>query len=58
MTTMPRQLAQPIADTLFFAGEATDSQGEQGTVHAALTSGIRAANEIVRSIRHVTQLAE
>ena len=58
MTTMPRQLAQPIADTLFFAGEATDSQGEQGTVHAALTSGVRAANEIVQSIRHVTQLAE
>ncbi len=58
MTVVPRQLAAPVADTLFFAGEATDSQGEQGTVQAALASGTRAANAIAQSIRHVTQLVE
>jgi monoamine oxidase len=58
MTVVPRQLAASVADTLFFAGEATDSQGEQGTVQAALTSGMHAANAISQSIRHVTQLAE
>jgi monoamine oxidase len=42
------QLAQPVDNTLFFAGEATDSRGEQGTVHAALASGVRAASEILK----------
>lgn len=40
------QLAKPIANTLFFAGEATVRDGSAGTVHGALRSGIRAANEI------------
>lgn len=40
-----RTLALPIADTLFFAGEATDAAGEHGTVAGALQSGIRAARE-------------
>lgn len=40
-----RQLAAPIADTLFFAGEATDTQGETATVAGALQSGARAARE-------------
>lgn len=35
------QLAEPVADTLFFAGEATAS--DPGTVHGALDSGLRAA---------------
>ncbi len=39
-------LAQPIADTLFFAGEATDEE-EGGTVAGALRSGQRAAAEIL-----------
>jgi len=38
------ELAAPIDDTLFFAGEATDSD-EAGTVAGALRSGIRAARE-------------
>jgi monoamine oxidase len=42
-----RVLGQPVADTLFFAGEATDSQGFSGTVHAALESGYRVAREIL-----------
>ena len=37
-------LAAPLDDTVFFAGEATDSE-EPGTVAAALASGRRAARE-------------
>jgi monoamine oxidase len=40
-------LREPVNDTLFFAGEATDSRGAYGTVHAALDSGISAAQNIV-----------
>lgn len=40
-----RQLAAPIAGTLFFAGEATDTDGETATVTGALQSGMRAARE-------------
>jgi monoamine oxidase len=39
-------LAQPIEDTLFFAGEATDAD-EEGTVTGALQSGVRAAREVL-----------
>jgi monoamine oxidase len=41
-------LAQPLDETLFFAGEATDTDDESGTVTGALHSGIRAANELLR----------
>jgi len=51
MTSMPARLAAPLAGTLFFAGEATDGQGEQGTVHGAIASGHRAAAEIAKSIQ-------
>jgi monoamine oxidase len=46
-----RRLAQPVNDTLFFAGEATDSTGRSGTVHAALASGQRAALEVINGLR-------
>ena len=39
------QLAAPLAATLFFAGEATNAEGESGTVGGALQSGERAARE-------------
>jgi monoamine oxidase len=38
-------LATPLANTLFFAGEATDTEGETATVAGALQSGVRAARE-------------
>lgn len=41
-----RELAAPLADTLFFAGEATDFNWHIGTVHGAIASGQRAAKEI------------
>jgi monoamine oxidase len=42
-----RVAAQPIARTLFFAGEATDTRGFNGTVHGAMDSGCRAADEVL-----------
>jgi monoamine oxidase len=45
-------LAAPIAHTLFFAGEATDISGNNGTVHGAIASGQRAAREIKDSFGH------
>lgn len=43
------ELAAPLADTLFFAGEATDT--EAATVTGALHSGARAAKEVARHLR-------
>ena len=40
------RLAAPLKDTLFFAGEATHTGGEAGTVFGALQSGVRAAGEL------------
>ena len=44
--TARRTLAAPLDDTLFFAGEATDTEGEAATVTGALQSGTRAAREV------------
>jgi monoamine oxidase len=41
-----QSLAQSVNNILFFAGEAT-SVGHIGTVHGAVDSGIRAAQEIL-----------
>ena len=49
MQRMPQHLATPVADTIFLAGEATDFDGDQGTVHGAISTGLRAAKEIVQS---------
>jgi monoamine oxidase len=46
----PLHLAEPVAGTLFFAGEATDVSGHSGTVHGAIASGRRAAQEILAGI--------
>lgn len=45
----PRRLGAPLAATLFFAGEATVSDGHTGTVHGAMASGNRVVGEILRS---------
>ena len=42
-----KQLAAPVSATLFFAGEATNFQGHHATVHGAMSSGYRAATEIL-----------
>jgi len=47
----PERLAVPVADTLFFSGEATDTDGATGTVHGALASGARAARDLLAAVR-------
>jgi monoamine oxidase len=43
-------LARPIKKTLFFAGEATAGDGENGTVEGALASGRRVARQVLRAL--------
>src|SRR5438034_8098968 len=52
-----KQLAEPLKETLYFAGEATDTSGEAATVAGALASGERAAREIIDSIDNVKRNA-
>jgi monoamine oxidase len=44
----PEILGRPVKGTLFFAGEATDVTGNNGTVHAAIASARRAVAEITK----------
>ncbi|HET8667865.1 MAG TPA: NAD(P)/FAD-dependent oxidoreductase, partial [Terriglobales bacterium] len=39
------ELAAPVGGKLFFAGEATETNGHHSTVHGAISSGVRAARE-------------
>jgi len=43
-------LAAPLENRVFFAGEATDTVGEAGTVNGALLSAERVAQEVISSI--------
>ncbi|MCI4352764.1 MAG: FAD-dependent oxidoreductase [Thermoplasmata archaeon] len=43
-------LAQPVDGVLFFAGEATHWSGESATVHGAIATGYRAAEEVWGSL--------
>jgi monoamine oxidase len=42
-----KALAAPLRGTLYFAGEAADFEGEHGTVAGALSSGARAARQVM-----------
>ncbi|HET6232944.1 MAG TPA: NAD(P)/FAD-dependent oxidoreductase [Longimicrobiaceae bacterium] len=44
-------LGRPVAGTLFFAGEATSTDGWNGTVDGAIHTGRRAASEALRALR-------
>jgi monoamine oxidase len=46
------KLSEPVADTIYFAGEHTDVTGHWGTVHAAVRSGLRAARQLLH-LQHV-----
>jgi monoamine oxidase len=46
----PAAMARPLSGTLFFAGEGTDVDGRTGTVHGAIATGERAANQVLRSL--------
>ena len=43
----PGRMAEPVDSTLFFAGEHTGTEGNWGTVHAAIESGTRAAGQLL-----------
>lgn len=42
------RFGDPVEDTLYFAGEATNAEGHAGTVHGAMATGIRAARQILK----------
>lgn len=42
-----RWFAQPVDETLYFAGEATEWTGHAGTIHGAIASGLRVGRAIV-----------
>lgn len=44
------KLASSVAETIFFAGEATSYEGHNGTVHGAIGTGVRAAKQILNSL--------
>jgi monoamine oxidase len=44
-------LAAPVANTVFFAGEATNIDGYAATVHGAIASGQRVAQEIIDAMK-------
>lgn len=46
-----RQMTEPVAKTLYFAGEHTDITGHWGTVHAAMRSGLRVAAQILQDLQ-------
>jgi monoamine oxidase len=43
----PGEMRNPVEDTLYFAGEHTDTAGHWGTVHAALATGMAAAHHLL-----------
>lgn len=45
-----KELARPVEGTLFFAGEATDAEGRNGTVEGALASGLQAAKRVASAL--------
>jgi monoamine oxidase len=49
----PAELARPVGNNLFFAGEATDINGDHATVHGAIESGHRAAHEVLATLKAV-----
>jgi monoamine oxidase len=46
-----RLMSEPAEGTIFFAGEHTDTTGHWGTVHAAIRSGLRAAQQVLEEHR-------
>ena len=50
-----KEMTNPVEDTLFFAGEHTDTSGHWGTVHGALRSGLRASQQVLDADRWKTR---
>lgn len=47
----PEILSQPVREILFFAGEASDTSGNNGTVNGAIASAQRAVAQIKKAGR-------
>ena len=43
----PEKMSQPVEETLYFAGEHTDTSANWGTVHAALATGLAAGRQVL-----------
>ena len=56
-STAAKRLGSPVARTLFFAGEAADTEGRTGTVHGAMGTGYRAAASVLRLTNQPRHLA-
>jgi len=54
---LPKLLAAPLADTLFFAGEATVTDAQTGTVDGAFETGLRAGRELLASLAGISSRA-
>ncbi len=48
-----KNIGAPVNNKLFFAGEATDVNGDAGTINGALASAERVAQEVIKSITGV-----
>lgn len=48
--TKRQKLAEPINNTLFFAGEATHTQGHSATLHGAVETGYNAVKALIESV--------
>lgn len=46
-----KKFSEPVENTIYFAGEATESGGYWGTVHGAMATGRRAAARIIAAMR-------
>jgi monoamine oxidase len=46
-----KALSRPVEGTLFFAGEATDTEDRTGTVEGALATGLRAARQVSSTLK-------
>ncbi len=44
-------MAESIENTLFFAGEHTNTDGHFGTVHGAISTGERAAGQVLAALQ-------
>jgi monoamine oxidase len=46
-TGAQRRVAQTVAHTLYFAGEATEYESHHGTAHGAIATGYRAGRQVI-----------
>src|SRR5581483_12144537 len=47
---LAEEAGEPLAQTLFFAGEALAAGPAQGTVHGAVATGFRAADQVLEAV--------